>query len=71
MDGEAVTKSEVAGLAGHIPIDYGARSVVGVTNEEWFIVGPNCLELWWQFKGPRYYKFIDPYVGKILSEVEK
>ena len=65
-----MTKAQVADLARHIPTDDGARKVVGVTVEEWFVVGPNCLELWWQFKGPRYYKFMDPYVVKVLSEIE-
>lgn len=65
-----MTREEVADLARYIPTDEGARGVVGVADEEFFVVGPKCLELWWQFNGPRYPKFIDPYVRRILSEIE-
>lgn len=66
-----MTKEEVKDLARHIPTDEGAVGVVGVTPEEWFVVGPRCLELWWQFKGPRYPHFVEPYVRRILSEIEE
>lgn len=62
-----MTKEQVVDLARHIPTDTEARSVVGVTEEEWFVVGPNCLELWWQFKGVKYPEFTEPYLKKILA----
>ena len=70
MGNERITNAGVADLARHIPVDYGARNVVGITDDDWFVVGPNCLELWWQFKGPRYFKFMDPYVKKVLLDVK-
>jgi hypothetical protein len=54
----------------HIPRDEFPRGVFGVTQSEWFVVGPKCLEMWWQFKGYRMKRFVDPYVQRILSEVE-
>ena len=61
-----MTKEQVADLARHIPTDDGARVVVGVTDEEWFVVGPSCLELWWQFKGIKYPEFTEPYLKRVL-----
>ena len=66
-----MTKEQVAEIARHIPTDESANGVVGVTDDEWVVVGPRCLELWWQFKGPRFKPFIPPYVRKILAEVER
>ena len=64
-----MTKEQVADLARHIPTDESANGVIGVTAEEWFVVGPKCLELWYQFKGPRFPIFTDPYIKKIVSSL--
>lgn len=64
-----MTRKQVAELARHIPDDEFPRGVENITPDEWFVVGPRCLELWWQFKGPRFPAFTDPYVRKIISSV--
>ena len=66
-----MTTTLVKQVARHIPQDEFPVSVLGASPEEWFVVGPRCLEVWWQFKGPRFHKFTDPYVGRVLAEALK
>ena len=55
----------------HVPMDSFPKLVrkyeAGRKTEEWFVVGPNCLELWWQFHGVRFPRFMDPQVARILK----